>query len=181
MARVAFMTFGVLHEAWDHARSKGFVDRVPAAYDAADRSDGFIARSARDLATLRHSWGESICPSFLAPPLHAQVAHTFSLWTDLESVYAYAYGPVHAEGLRLRRDWFREPDFPNYVAWWVADDHQPDTVEATQRLEQLRAVGPTPQAFNFKAPFDAAGQPTSLDRDLIKAKIERNGLASSKA
>jgi len=42
------MTFGVLYEPRAHARSKGFIDRIPAAYEAAERSEGFIARSHLD-------------------------------------------------------------------------------------------------------------------------------------
>jgi hypothetical protein len=49
--------------------------------------------------------------------------------------------------------------------------------EATDRLEQLHADGPTPAAFDFKVSFDAHGRPARLDRDLVKAKIERNRLA----
>lgn len=178
MARLAFMTFGVLYEPRTHERSKGFIDRVPANYASAESSEGFIDHSQLDPDTGRHSWGDSICPAFVSQDLHPNVAHTFSLWDDLESVYAFAYADVHAEALRRRREWFSAPAYPSYVAWWVADDHTPSVREATDRLEQLHAEGPGPQAFDFKRPFDPAGQPTALDRDLIKAKIERNAVGS---
>ncbi len=168
------MTFGVLYEPRTGARSKGFIDRLPAALAVAERSEGFIGRSYLDPATGRHSWGDSVCPSFTPADKLSHLAHTFSLWRDLESVYAFAYSHLHAEALRLRRDWFPEPDHPGYVAWWVADDHTPSVREATDRLEQLHAEGPTPAAFTFKVAFDADGHPAPLDRDLIKAKIERN-------
>jgi hypothetical protein len=177
MARLAFMTFGVLHEPRSHPRSKGFVDRIPATYAAAERSEGFVDRSYLDPDTGRHSWGDSVCPSFVSRDLLPRLAHTFSLWRDLESVYAYSYSGLHAEGLRLRREWVCDPTYPNYVAWWVADDHTPSVREATDRLEQLHADGPTPAAFNFKVAFDAHGELTALDRELVKAKIERNSVA----
>jgi hypothetical protein len=171
------MTFGVLNEPGTHPRSKGFIDRIPAMYAKAERSEGFIDRSYPDPDTGRHSWGDVICPTFVSQDLHTHLARTYTLWRDLESVYAFSYGNLHAEALRLRREWFPDPKYPNYVAWWVADDHTPSVRGATDRLEQLHAEGPTPAAFNFKVPFDMHGQPTTLDRDLIKAKRERNDLA----
>ena len=174
MARLAFMTFGVLYEPRTHPRSKGFIDRVPSVYATVEQSDGFIDRSYLDPETGQHSWGTSICPTFVSQDLYTHLAHTFSLWSDLESVYAFSYANEHAEALRFRHDWFSDPKFPNYVAWWVADDHIPSVREATDRLEQLHKEGPTPDAFTFKVPFGAHGAPTPLDRTLIKAKIERN-------
>jgi hypothetical protein len=176
MARLAFMTFGVLHEPRGHPGSKGFIDRIPATYAVAERCEGFLERSYLDPETGRHGWGDEVCPSFVSQDLQSHLAHTFSLWRDLESVYAFAYADRHAEALRLRREWFRDPAYPGYVAWWVAEDHTPSVAEATDRLELLHAGGPTPAAFNFKIPFDARGQPAPLDRDLVKAKIERNSL-----
>jgi len=177
MPRLAFMTFGVLHEPRDHPRSKGFIDRIPSVYATVERCEGYIDRSYLDPETGLHSWGTSICPSFVSPDLYAHLAHTFSLWRDLESVYAFAYADSHGEALRHRHDWFPDPKFPNYVAWWVADGHVPSVREATDRLEQLNAEGPTAAAFTFKVPFDADGAPAPLDRALIKAKIARNGAA----
>ena len=177
MARLAFMTFGVLYEPRTHPRSKGFIDRVPSVYEVVERSDGFIDRSYLDPETGRHSWGISICPTFVSQDLYSHLAHTFSLWRDLESVYAFSYADLHGEALRFRHEWFPAAKFPNYVAWWVADDHVPSVREATDRLEQLHKEGPTPAAFTFKAPFDAQGAPATLDRALIKAKIARNSAA----
>lgn len=173
MARLAFMTFGVLYEPRTHERSSGFIDRIPATFAKAEHSDGFIDRSYLDPRTNQHSWGDSICPTFVSQDLHSHLARTFSLWRDLESVYAFAYSDLHAEALRLRREWFNDPQYPGYVAWWVADEYRPSVREATDRLEQLHAEGPTQTAFNFRRPFGPDGQPVNLDRELIKAKIER--------
>jgi hypothetical protein len=177
MARLAFLTLGMLHEPRTHERSKGFFDRVPGIFGSAARSEGFIDQSRRDPGNGEYSWGEPFCPTFLSPDLDPHLVHTLTLWRDLESVYAFAYSALHAEALRLRREWFPESKVPTYVMWWAADDHPPLVKDAIDRLEQLNAEGPTPAAFNFKRPFDADGQPTALDRDLIKEMIERNGQA----
>lgn len=175
MARVAFMTFGVLYEPRAHLRSKGFIDRIPANYEVAERCEGFIDRSHLDPDTGKHSWGELVCPRFLSEALHPNVARTLTLWTDLESVFAFSYSGIHAEALRLKKEWFRKTDFPSHVIWWVADDHVPTFIQSTARLEQLYADGPSVEAFNFKRPYDRDGNPTVLDLALVRQMIARNG------
>ncbi len=177
MARIAFMTFGVLYEPRAHSRSKGFIDRIPATYEVAERSEGFIDRSHLDPDTGRHSWGELVCPRFLPDELHPNVARTLTLWRNLESVFAFSYAGLHGEALTLRAQWFRKPEFPSYVIWWVADDHVPTFIESTERLERLHANGPEPDAFNFRRAFDSDGNPTVLDRILAKEIVARNAKA----
>src|ERR1041384_772405 len=98
--QLAFLTVGVLHEAVGHARVQGFVDRVPSVYESADATDGFRARSIRDVRTWKHSWGDVVPPACY-PQLasHDRYAMTLSLWSDLESVAAFAYHGAHAEAL----------------------------------------------------------------------------------
>ena len=174
------MTFGVLYEPRAHLRSKGFIDRIPAALFQAERSEGFIGRSHLDPQTGLHSWGELVCPRFLADELHPNVARTLSLWQSLESVFAYSYAGLHRDAMTLREEWFRKREFPNHVIWWVADDHVPTFIESTARLEQLHAQGPHPQAFNFKNAFGADGNPTVLERALAKEIAARNAREASR-
>jgi Domain of unknown function (DUF3291) len=174
MARVAFMTFGVLHEPRAHLRSKGFIDRIPANYEMAERSEGFVDRSHLDPDTDRHSWGELVCPRFLPDELHPNVARTLTLWQSLESVCAFSYSGLHAEALGLRKEWFRKTEFPSYVIWWVADDHVPTFIDSTARLERLYTNGPCPDAFNFKRSFDREGNPMAIDPLLVREIATRN-------
>ena len=102
-------------------------------------------------------------PRFYDPAVDA-AAHRLSLWTNLESVFAFAYRGRHAEALRGRKEWFKEANWPTYAAWWLADDYTPSWHEATERLEHLHDHRPTPVAFSFKQPFDAAGLPTVINR-----------------
>ena len=101
MARVAFYTFGILHEHRDHPQSKGFIDRVPLVFDSAENSKGFVDHaSARNREENDPRWGEPEAnPRFFVEDQHPFAPATLSLWDDLESVYAFAYNGRHAETL----------------------------------------------------------------------------------
>ncbi len=164
-SRLAFFTLGVLKEPVGAAAVQGFVDRLAAVYTRADGSDGFFARSIRDVETWEHSWGPVVVPACAPqglPP--TQIAMTLSLWRDLESVVGFSYAGEHGEALSRRAEWFQRGPWPGFVAWWVDADHRPNWAEAVERIDRLHAEGPTPTAFNFRQPFDAAGTPTKLKR-----------------
>lgn len=174
MPKLAFTTFGVLHESWSHPQSKGFVDRVPETYASAERCDGFVDRSRRNLDNWSHSWGEVVCPRFLDPVLNEQIAMSLSVWEDVESVFAFSYADFHAEGMKQRKEWFRDPEYPNYAAWWIEDGEWPTFEVASARLEELHYNGSRPSSFNFKQPFGPDGEPYTLDQARVREKIKRN-------
>ena len=96
-----------------------------------------------------------------------------SLWASLEALGDYVYRSDHTAFLRRRAEWFERMSEASVVLWWVPAGHLPDTAEAVERLEHLRAHGPTPEAFTFRQPFaaPAAGaEPVDADaRDACPA------------
>lgn len=177
MARIAFLTIGVLKEPMGHPSVQGFSDRIGPVFSAADRCDGYIGRAEFDAATDTFSWGEFVVPpAFGMDPDPNLVPSTLSLWEDLESVVAFAYHGPHAEALQKRHEWIVSQGFPAYVAWWVDDGHTPDFKEASQRYQHLYENGPTPYGFDFKSPFNPAGMPCPLDSISIRAKAKLNGM-----
>ena len=163
--RVSFFTLGVLKAQVGEPAVQGFVDRIGNVYAAADGSAGFFDRSVRNVETWEHSWGPVIAPECVPSGLTLnQLAMTVSLWRDLESVAAFAYGGAHGEALSKREDWFVSGPWPAYVAWWVEEHHKPNWKEAVDRIDLLHAQGSTPAAFTFRKPFDAAGSPFKLKR-----------------
>jgi hypothetical protein len=178
--KLGFMTVGILREAVGHAQVQGFVDRIPGVYDATDRSDGFHARSIRDVGTWLHSWGPvELAACYPAPPDENQIAMTLSLWKDLESVAAFTYHGPHGEALTKRREWFEKHNLPVYVAWWVPDDQPIEWKDGNARLEHLHVHGSTAIAFDFARPFDAEGNACKLDREALKAKAAVNAQAQA--
>ncbi|MBI5708623.1 MAG: DUF3291 domain-containing protein [Armatimonadetes bacterium] len=175
MARLAFMTMGELREPYGHPTVQGFFDRIADVFADVETSDGFIDRSRRDTMLDQHGWGEVVCPKCFQPVDDLlMLPSTLSLWTDLESVIAYAYRGPHGEAMSKRREWFKDRNAPTYVAWWVADGHTPDWNEAGDRIDHLHENGSTAFAFDFKAPFDADGRPMEIDKAKINAKRALN-------
>lgn len=171
MAKLAFMTIGLLQAPDYDPWVQGFIDRIDANFTAADSSAGFLDRSTRDAISGEHLWGTAPVPRiFQGRDTEDRLPKTLSLWQDLESVYAFAYNGAHAEALSKRKEWFVKPEWPTYVAWWVPDDHTPSWPEAIERYDFLCQAGSSSVAFDFRQPFDASGQPVKLDREVVKTK-----------
>jgi hypothetical protein len=175
MAKLAFMTIGLLHAPTGDPQVQGFVDRIDENFSQAAESEGFLGRSVWQDDTEQHSWGPQTVPEFFQKDEWiGRRPATLSLWQDLESVFAFAYHGVHGEALSKRKEWFVKPEWPTYVAWWVSDDHTPSWEEAVEHYEHLQVEGPTPQAFDFKQSFDSHGRPLKIDRDRVRQLVNRD-------
>ena len=132
MARVAFFTFGILREHLEHPQTKGFIDRVPLAFASAENSIGFVDRPVGKTEDDTYWGNPQAIPRFFVEDQHPYAPTTISLWDDLESIYAFAHNGRHAEVLSKRKEWFVNPEWPTFVAWWVEDDHIPTQEDASQ-------------------------------------------------
>jgi hypothetical protein len=135
------------------------LDRINAL---AESSDGFVWRlkgEGNDATALR-DFGDDVIINM-------------STWRDVEALKHFAYGTAHVEILKRKREWFTRMKNAYMVLWWVPKGHRPTLAEAAERLELVRAKGPTPEGFNFGRAFpppDAAqpGQEFSI-RDTCPA------------
>ena len=78
MAKLAFYTFGILHETRDHPRTNGFADRSPFVYAGAESSDGFVDRAPQRINEEQDPrWGDRLTePRFI---VNEKVTHCRSL------------------------------------------------------------------------------------------------------
>jgi hypothetical protein len=76
-----------------------------------------------------------------------------SVWASVASLSDYVYKSMHVEIMKRRKEWFDRMPEAYQVLWWVPQGHRPHEYEAMQRLQTLRAMGPTDKAFHFKQPF----------------------------
>jgi hypothetical protein len=83
-----------------------------------------------------------------------------SVWESADHLTEFVYRSAHAEYLRRRREWFERMTETITALWWVPAGHIPTIEEGIERLEHLRANGPSPHAFTFHDRFPA---PASSD------------------
>ncbi len=92
-----------------------------------------------------------------------------SVWESVESLGDYVYRTDHAGFLRRRREWFERIKEAIVALWWIPAGHRPTVAEGIERIDHLRAHGPTPHAFTFRQPFSQASEDLAsqdLDGDL---------------
>ena len=140
-----------LREPIDAPESAEFVDALAPVNALADAAPGFVWR-------LQTDDGDATSIRVFDDDL---VIVNMSVWESIESLRAYVYRSDHREVLRRRRDWFQPWDGPHLVLFWVEEGTRPTLAEALERLEQLRADGPSPSAFSFGRPFAPDGSPAT--------------------
>jgi len=166
VSQVAILTFGIFHRGVENTTLPAFNDRATSIFDVVEQVPGFVKLVADK------NYRDEPASAFLTDPDTIGSSELLSLWTHLEPLYAFTYNGLHAEALNKRSQWFVKASWPAYTLWWVADHHVPDWHEAYERHEHLHQHGATAFAFDFKHPFDAAGQPIQVDRVLAKAMAQ---------
>lgn len=86
-------------------------------------------------------------------PYGPDVLINYSVWESREALWDYAYRSGHLEAMRRRREWFSRVAETYLVLWWVPAGHVPGAEECVERLELLRAQGPSPLAFTFRESY----------------------------
>ncbi len=160
MSNLAFYTFSILNENPDHPEVQGFFDLGESIFAELNQAQGLVRYIDAVV-------GSSVAiPRLASSTKHPErLIQTLTLWSNLESVFEFAYSGSH--GQAFGRNWTIKSEWPTYVAWWVNDDKEPTFADAAHHLEHLTERGSTPYAFNFKNCFDAEGQPIQLERPTI--------------
>ncbi len=121
----------------------GFVAQLESINAIADAGLGFVWRlqTAQGDATSIRAFEDE------------RILFNMSVWESIEALRNYVYKSGHTGPLRDRRKWFEPMTGPSLVLWWVPQLHIPTVEEAKERLELLRAKGPTLEAFTFRQWF----------------------------
>ncbi len=138
----------------DTPRQQAFVDALVPVNALADDADGFVWR-------LQTDDGDATSIRAFEDPL---MLVNMSVWESLAKLRAFVYtNRAHVSIMRRRREFAETMVEAHLVLWWVPAGHIPTVDEAKERLELLRADGPTPQAFTFRAHFRAPGEGTGAE------------------
>ena len=157
---LAQLNIGVIKAPLDSAVMADFVGNLDRINALAEATPGFVWRLQTDdgNATAFRPYDDDV------------TLVNMSVWEDAESLSRFVFKSAHVEIMRRRREWFERMAEAYLVLWWVPEGHRPTIEEAKARLAQLRAHGPTADAFTFRTAFpppDAvdAGQPAAFGNE----------------
>jgi hypothetical protein len=130
-------------EPLDSRRLADFVAALDPINALADTAPGFVWR-------LQTEDGNATAVRVLDDD---QLIVNMSVWKSIEALGAFVFRSAHTGVMRRRREWFVPMLESTTALWWVPAGALPTVADGEQRLRRLRAHGPTPDAFTFRAPF----------------------------
>jgi hypothetical protein len=142
MFHVAQLNVALPREPLESELLSEFVAALGPVNATADGSPGFVWR-------LQGDGGDATSIRVLDDE---RLIVNMSVWETIEDLTAFVYRSGHVAVMRRRREWFERIAF-HMVLWWVPEGHLPAVAEGMERLAHLRAHGPSPQAFTFRARF----------------------------
>jgi hypothetical protein len=140
-AYLAQLNIGRVRYPLDDPRMADFIDNLALVNGIADRSEGFVWRLQDD------SGNATNFKAFDDPRMNLNM----SVWEDVEALERYVWQTVHKRFYGRRHEWFDRLDGPYFVMWWIAPDHRPIIAEALERLDHLKAHGPSEYAFGWES------------------------------
>ncbi len=141
---IAQLNVARLRHPIDAPETADFVANLDPVNAIADAAPGFVWRLQDDSgnATSIHTSDD---PLFIV---------NLSVWESIDALEAFVRRSPHAEVFRRRREWFDRASEAYLVLWWIPTGTRPTVAAAMDRLQHLRAHGPTGEAFTFRERFD---------------------------
>ena len=140
---LAEINIGRLRASVDDPMIADFVANLARINALAEASPGFVWRLT----------GEGNDATDIQPdPTDPLMAINMSVWESLQVLGAFVYRSDHQPVMRRRAEWFEKIEL--YLAlWWVPAGHRPTVAEGWGKIQTLRRLGPTAEAFTFKTIF----------------------------
>jgi hypothetical protein len=138
--QLAQLNIGRMAAPLDSVQLADFVAGLDPVNALADAAPGFVWRLKDEEGGNATSFAISEDPMVIV---------NMSVWIDHRSLWNFVYDDAHREFLRRRREFFARMTEAFTVLWWVPAGHRPTLDEARERLEHLRAHGPSDYAFRL--------------------------------
>ena len=138
---LAQLNIGRLSAPLDSTQLADFVAGLGPVNAAAESAPGFVWRLKDDEGVGATSFSIYNDPMIIV---------NMSVWADHQSLWDFVYDDDHRSILRRRREFFERMTEAFTVLWWVPAGHEPTVAEARERLDHLRANGPSEHAFGLK-------------------------------
>jgi hypothetical protein len=157
--RIAQVNIALPREPLDTPALADFVAELEPVNALADSAPGFVWR-------LQDESGDATSIQAFDDE---RLIINMSVWESVEDLWRFVYDSRHLEVMRRRREWMIKLAESHMALWWIPAGHLPGTEEARERLDHLRAHGPTPHAFGFKQRYPPPGsgihEPSFDDRE----------------
>lgn len=158
--QLAQLNVGIIKGPMDSPLMADFAANLARINALAEQSPGFVWR-------LQTEDGDATA---IRPFEDKNLLVNMSVWSDLDSLSRYVYHSAHVQLMRRRREWFERMHQAFLVLWWVPMGHRPSLTEAVEKLEALRAHGPTPAAFTFRDAFAPPHAPPCVGSSLTRGR-----------
>jgi hypothetical protein len=130
--------------ALDDPRMAEFADNVARVNALAEQIEGFVWR-------LQDDSGHAMNMRVYDDPA---ILPNLTLWESAEALERFVWQTLHGRFYRRREEWFIPIEAP-LVMWWVPAGHRPSMGEGVERLEYLKAHGPSDEAFGWDSLSEA--------------------------
>ncbi len=138
---LAQLNIGRFRHETDDPRMADFMDNLARVNEIAERSPGFVWRytDATGNATDTRPYDGD-----------PRMAINLSVWESVEALERFVWQTVHARFYARKAEWFEKLDGAYLVLWHVPAGHRPGVQEAIERLDHLKAHGPSEHAFGWQ-------------------------------
>jgi len=138
---VAQLNIGRFRYETDDPRMADFMNNLERINALAERSPGFVWRytDATGNATDTRPYDGD-----------PRMAINLSVWESVEALEKFVWQTVHTRVYARKHEWFEKLDGAYFVLWHVPAGHRPSVQEAIERLEHLKAHGPSEHAFGWQ-------------------------------
>ncbi len=127
----------------DGPELKDFIDNLDRINGIAEQSEGFVWRLKDDTNNA------TSIQAFENP----NTIVNMSVWQSVDALKQFMFMTDHLSFMKRKGEWFEKSSRPNYVLWYVEDDHIPTLEEALDKLQLIEQQGPSEAAFDFKKIF----------------------------
>ncbi|MBM1219407.1 DUF3291 domain-containing protein [Ponticoccus sp. SC2-23] len=140
---IAELNIGRLVASTDDARVAEFMNALDRINGMGKRMPGFVwmMEGSGEPGTGNTENAIGGDPQFVA---------NLTVWEDVASLEAFAFGTVHRQFYERRQEWFEIMGRMHFVMWPIAKGHRPTLDEGLGRLDALQIDGDGPGAFGWE-------------------------------
>jgi hypothetical protein len=129
----------------DDPRMAEFVDNVERVNGLAEQIEGFVWR-------LQDESGHAMGMTVYGDP---RLLPNLTVWDNVQALERFVWRTLHRRFYERRAEWFVPVEGPPLALWWIPAGYRPPLAEGVERLDHLKAHGPSDHAFGWEQIADA--------------------------